>query len=99
VAARHPPDDAAHPREGRPGRGRWRACFGGAPGVALRTGLYLAQRGRVGFVLLTLASTTTCCRQRLVGPVLARMVLSMIASPFSCCTRTDRDAARQQPTG
>ncbi len=34
----------------------WRALFGAAPGVALRTGLYLAQAGEFGFVLLTLGA-------------------------------------------
>jgi CPA2 family monovalent cation:H+ antiporter-2 len=56
--------------------------FGGAPGVALRTGLYLAQAGEFGFVLLTLGIDNHLLQQRWVGPVLASMVLSMLASPF-----------------
>src|SRR4051812_40201354 len=56
--------------------------FGGAPGVALRTGLYLAQAGEFGFVLLTLGIDNHVLQQRWVGPVLASMVLSMLASPF-----------------
>jgi CPA2 family monovalent cation:H+ antiporter-2 len=56
--------------------------FGGAPGVALRTGLYLAQAGEFGFVLLTLGTENHVLQDRWVGPVLASMVLSMLASPF-----------------
>jgi len=56
--------------------------FGSAPGVALRTGLYLAQAGEFGFVLLTLGTENHLLQERWVGPVLASMVLSMLASPF-----------------
>ena len=57
--------------------------FGAAPGVALRTGLYLAQAGEFGFVLLALAQrAAACCRRQLQSPVLASMVLSMLATPF-----------------
>ncbi len=56
--------------------------FGAAPGVALRTGLYLAQAGEFGFVLLTLGTENHVLDDRWVGPVLASMVLSMLASPF-----------------
>ena len=51
-------------------------------GVALRTGLYLAQAGEFGFVLLTLANTHQIIRPELLNPVLASMVLSMLATPF-----------------
>ena len=38
--------------------------FGAAPGTAIRTGLYLAQAGEFGFVLLALATERTSCRRR-----------------------------------
>ncbi len=56
--------------------------FGAAPGVALRTGLYLAQAGEFGFVLLGLATQKQLIPEPLQGPVLASMVLSMLATPF-----------------
>ncbi|HEX3141481.1 MAG TPA: monovalent cation:proton antiporter-2 (CPA2) family protein [Rhizobacter sp.] len=56
--------------------------FGAATGVALRTGLYLAQAGEFGFVLLTLATQQGLLSDRLQSPVLASMVLSMLATPF-----------------
>jgi CPA2 family monovalent cation:H+ antiporter-2 len=57
-------------------------AFGAAPGVALRTGLYLAQAGEFGFVLLTLATENRLIPPDLQSPVLASMVLSMLATPF-----------------
>ncbi len=56
--------------------------FGAAPGVALRTGLYLAQAGEFGFVLLTLGADQGLVDPRWISPVLASMVLSMLATPF-----------------
>ena len=56
--------------------------FGAATGVALRTGLYLAQAGEFGFVLLTLAMQQKLLPASLQSPVLASMVLSMLATPF-----------------
>ena len=56
--------------------------FGAAPGVALRTGLYLAQAGEFGFVLITLATDHKLMPAQLQSPVLASMVLSMLATPF-----------------
>jgi CPA2 family monovalent cation:H+ antiporter-2 len=50
--------------------------------VALRTGLYLAQAGEFGFVLLTLGLDHRLIEQRWAAPVLASMVLSMLATPF-----------------
>ena len=52
------------------------------PGVALRTGLYLAQAGEFGFVLLTLGAERELVAPQWVSPVLASMVLSMLATPF-----------------
>jgi CPA2 family monovalent cation:H+ antiporter-2 len=56
--------------------------FGAGSGVALRTGLYLAQAGEFGFVLLTLATERHLLPAALQTPVLASMVLSMLATPF-----------------
>ena len=57
-------------------------AFRATPGVALRTGLYLAQAGEFGFVLLTLGADRNLVDARWVSPVLACMVLSMLATPF-----------------
>jgi len=56
--------------------------FGATTGVALRTGLYLAQAGEFGFVLLSLATDHHLLPPHLQSPVLASMVLSMLATPF-----------------
>lgn len=56
--------------------------LGASNGVALRTGLYLAQAGEFGFVLITLASANQLVAPQLFNPILASMVLSMIATPF-----------------
>lgn len=56
--------------------------LGATSGVALRTGLYLAQAGEFGFVLLTLAQEHALVPAALLNPILASMVLSMIATPF-----------------
>jgi CPA2 family monovalent cation:H+ antiporter-2 len=56
--------------------------FGAAPGVALRTGLYLAQAGEFGFVLLALGAANNLIDTRWGSPVLASMVLSMLATPL-----------------
>jgi CPA2 family monovalent cation:H+ antiporter-2 len=57
-------------------------AYGASHGVALRTGLYLAQAGEFGFVLLTLGSDSGLIPPTLLNPVLASMVLSMLATPF-----------------
>ena len=56
--------------------------LGASTGVALRTGLYLAQAGEFGFVLLTLAQKNALVPPALLNPILASMVLSMLATPF-----------------
>mgnify|MGYP001371889070 FL=1 len=56
--------------------------FGAAPGTALRTGLYLAQAGEFGFVLLTLGAANRLIDPQWLSPVLASMVLSMMATPL-----------------
>ncbi len=55
---------------------------GASTGLALRTGLYLAQAGEFGFVLLTLSNSNELVPPTLMNPVLASMVLSMLATPF-----------------
>jgi monovalent cation:H+ antiporter-2, CPA2 family len=57
-------------------------AFKATPGVALRTGLYLAQAGEFGFVLLTLGADKGLVAPQWMSPVLASMVLSMLATPF-----------------
>ena len=56
--------------------------LGASMGVSLRTGLYLAQAGEFGFVLLALAQTHALIPPALLNPILAAMVLSMLATPF-----------------
>ena len=56
--------------------------LGATAGVALRTGLYLAQAGEFGFVLLSLTQRNGLIEPALMNPVLAAMVLSMLATPF-----------------
>jgi len=56
--------------------------FKAPPGTALRTGLYLAQAGEFGFVLLTLGLENALISPQWISPVLASMVLSMFATPF-----------------
>jgi len=55
---------------------------GGSEGVSLRTGLYLAQAGEFGFVLLTLGNQHQLIPADWLNPVLASMVLSMMVTPF-----------------
>ena len=57
-------------------------ALGATAGVALRTGLYLAQAGEFGFVLLSLAQSSQLIPPNLLNPILAGMVLSMLATPF-----------------
>ena len=56
--------------------------LGATTGVSLRTGIYLAQAGEFGLVLLTLAQTHHLVSPNLFNPILASMVLSMLATPF-----------------
>ena len=56
--------------------------MGATTGVALRTGLFLAQAGEFGFVLLSLTQQSGLIRPALLNPILAAMVLSMLATPF-----------------
>ena len=56
--------------------------LGASMGTSLRTGLYLAQAGEFGFVLLTLGQQNSLVPPELLNPILASMVLSMLATPF-----------------
>ena len=56
--------------------------LGATAGVSLRTGLYLAQAGEFGFVLLALSQSNALVPPSLMNPILASMVLSMLATPF-----------------
>ena len=57
-------------------------AFGAAPGSALRVALALAQGGEFGFVLLAQAAMAGVVGPTLSQPLLAAMILSMIATPF-----------------
>ncbi len=57
-------------------------ALGASSGTSLRVGLYLAQAGEFGFVLLTLASQRNLVPPELFNPILASMVISMLATPF-----------------
>lgn len=54
--------------------------MGATMGISLRTGLYLAQAGEFGLVLLTLAQDLIS--PAFLNPILASMVLSLLATPF-----------------
>lgn len=56
--------------------------FGATVGVSLRCGLYLAQAGEFGFVLLSLSLDQGLLTPELINPVLASMVISMLLTPF-----------------
>jgi len=55
-------------------------AFGASPGTALRVALALAQAGEFGFVLLPLSGGIVPVA--ILQPLLAAMVVSMIATPF-----------------
>jgi CPA2 family monovalent cation:H+ antiporter-2 len=56
--------------------------FGATPGVAMRTGIGLAQAGEFGFVLLNLILDKHLVDATLLQAILAAMLLSMLAAPF-----------------
>jgi CPA2 family monovalent cation:H+ antiporter-2 len=56
--------------------------FGAPTGVALRTGLALAQAGEFGFVLLSQTGELNLMTPQFIQLILASMVLSMLATPF-----------------
>ncbi len=56
--------------------------FGSSTGVAIRTGLALAQAGEFGFVLMSQMSGLNLMNPLLMQLILASMVLSMLLAPF-----------------
>lgn len=56
--------------------------FGAESNIAAGTGLYLAQGGEFGFVLLALASGSGLIDNATLQPTLAAIVLSMFLAPF-----------------
>jgi CPA2 family monovalent cation:H+ antiporter-2 len=56
--------------------------LGGATPVAIRTGVWLAQAGEFGFVLLALAAGSGLLAEPAMQPLLAAMLLSMLVSPW-----------------
>lgn len=56
--------------------------FGATTGIALRTGLALAQAGEFGFVLLNQAGGLKMMDPLMIQLILASMVLSMLVAPF-----------------
>jgi CPA2 family monovalent cation:H+ antiporter-2 len=57
-------------------------AFGASPGVAMRTGIGLAQAGEFGFVMLNVISGNRLVPPELLNEILAAMLLSMLAAPF-----------------
>jgi CPA2 family monovalent cation:H+ antiporter-2 len=57
-------------------------AFGAATGTALRVALALAQGGEFGFVLLALTGIAGIVSPELLQPMLAAMIVSMLATPF-----------------
>src|SRR5688572_16132315 len=57
-------------------------AFGTPTGTALRVALALAQGGEFGFLLLALAGNASVVPDALLQPLLAAMIVSMLATPF-----------------
>jgi CPA2 family monovalent cation:H+ antiporter-2 len=57
-------------------------AMGDGPPVAIRSGVWLAQAGEFAFVLLALAADSALVPEAALQPVLAAMLLSMLASPW-----------------
>nr|WP_269106672.1 monovalent cation:proton antiporter family protein [Massilia sp. TS11] len=57
-------------------------AFGASDGVAMRTGIALAQAGEFGFVLLNLVANAKLIDPFIIQLVLASMVLSMLVAPL-----------------
>jgi monovalent cation:H+ antiporter-2, CPA2 family len=56
--------------------------LGASTNTSLRTGLWLAQAGEFGFVLLTQAAGSRLIEPALLQPILAAMLLSMVIAPL-----------------
>ncbi|SDV48199.1 monovalent cation:proton antiporter family protein [Chitinasiproducens palmae] len=72
-------------------------AFGASGGVAIRTGLGLAQAGEFGFVLLNLSLERGLLEPVVAEATLAAMLLSMLAAPFMI-QNADRIAMRLSST-
>ncbi|MEZ5658947.1 MAG: cation:proton antiporter [Burkholderiaceae bacterium] len=56
--------------------------LGDSAGIAIRTGIWLAQAGEFAFVLLSLSFATGVLQEATMQPALAAMLLSLVISPF-----------------
>ena len=56
--------------------------FGSGTGTAIRTGIWLAQAGEFGFVLLAQAMGNKLIAEAVLQPILAAMLLSLLVSPL-----------------
>ena len=68
-------------------------AMGATAGVAVRTGVWLAQAGEFGFVLLALAASVGLLASEVLQPVLAAMLVSLLVSPL-LIERANRIALR-----
>jgi CPA2 family monovalent cation:H+ antiporter-2 len=57
-------------------------ALGANAGVSVRTGIWLAQAGEFGFVLLALAGSVGLLASEALQPILAAMLLSLLVSPL-----------------
>ncbi len=57
-------------------------AFGAGTGTAIRTGIWLAQAGEFGFVLLAQALGNQLVPEAVLQPILAAMLLSLLLSPL-----------------
>lgn len=57
-------------------------AFGAGTGTAIRSGIWLAQAGEFGFVLLALAQGNQLVPDAVLQPILAAMLLSLLLSPL-----------------
>ena len=56
--------------------------FGGGAGTGIRTGIWLAQAGEFGFVLLAQAGGANLIDDAVMQPILAAMLMSLLISPL-----------------
>jgi monovalent cation:H+ antiporter-2, CPA2 family len=56
--------------------------LGGSTGTAIRTGIWLAQAGEFGFVIISQAVLTKLLPEVLAQPIIAAMLISLLISPL-----------------
>jgi monovalent cation:H+ antiporter-2, CPA2 family len=56
--------------------------LGGTTGTAIRTGIWLAQAGEFGFVIISQAVLTKLLPEALAQPIIAAMLISLLISPL-----------------